>query len=375
MYGAESVILQLMAAGRAVGDESTVAIFDNRSAPNEEFATAAERAGVRVERVVCRGQVDRRVPGRIREVARAVRAEVVHAHGYKADLYSWAGLRGLGVGMGRVGLVSTCHNWLDDGRAVRLYGRLDRWVLRRFDGVVAVSGGVERRLLASGVERVVLIPNGIGVERFRAARDGEGEGALVGMVARLSAEKGVDIFLRAAARVRELVPGARFVVWGEGPERAALEALRAELGLDGVVAMPGRQDDVAGALGRMDVLVLASRFEGLPMTLLEGMASGRAVVATAVGEVPTVLEDCRTGRLVPSEDAEAMARAVAELLGDAAGRRTMGMAAREVVERRFSAAAMARRYGAVYQQTLVPRMHASEARTAGERAGSRRGQA
>ncbi len=343
MYGAESVILQLLATG---GDGSAVAIFDNRSAPNEEFAAAAGRAGVRVERVVCRGQVDRTVPGQIREVARVVGAEVVHAHGYKADLYSWVGLRGMGAGMGRVGLVSTCHNWLDDGAAVRVYGRLDRMVLRRFDGVVAVSGGVERRLRGSGVERVTVIPNGIGVERFAA--EGTGDGVTVGMLTRLSAEKGVDVFLRAAARVWAAVPAARFVVWGEGPERGALEGLRAELGLNEVVAMPGRQEDVAGALRAMEVLVLASRFEGLPMTLLEGMASGRAVVATAVGEVPTVLDEGRTGHLVPSEDAEAMAGAVVGLLRDETGRRAMGAAARAEVEQRFSAAEMARRYGAVY---------------------------
>ncbi len=355
MYGAEAVILQLMAAGSAAGEESAVAIFDNRSAPNEEFAEAAGRAGVRMERVVCRGQVDRAVPGRIRELARGMEADVVHAHGYKADLYSWVGLRGVGAGMGRVGLVSTCHNWLDDGAAVRVYGWLDRTVLRRFDGVVAVSDGIERRLRGSGVERVTVIPNGIAVERFAGARAGVGEGMFVGMLARLSAEKGVDVFLRAAARVRAEVPGARFVVWGEGPERGALERLRGELGLAEVVAMPGRQEDVAGALRAMDVLVMASRFEGLPMTLLEGMASGRAVVATAVGEIPAVLEEGRTGRLVRTEDAEGMAAAVVELLRDGEGRRAMGTAAQAEVERRFSAAEMRRRYRAVYERAVAAR--------------------
>lgn len=361
MYGAEAVILQLMHAGAAAGDESAVAIFDNRAAPNEEFATAARRAGVRVERVVCRGQVDRAVPGRIREVACGMQAHVVHAHGYKADLYCWAGLRVERAGreMGDVGLVSTCHNWLDDGAAVRLYGRLDRWGLRRFDAVVAVSGEIERRLSGSGVPeaRITVIPNGIAVERFAgaAAGKGAGPGLRVGMLSRLSPEKGVDVFLRAAARVRTRVPGVRFVVYGEGPERVRLEGLRREIGMDDVLEMPGSQEDVAGALAGLDVLVMASRFEGLPMALLEGMASARAVVATAVGEIPTVLKDGRTGRLVRSEDVDGMGTAVTELLGDVEARRAMGMAARAEVGRRFSAEEMARRYREVYGRAMRPR--------------------
>ncbi len=352
MYGAEAVILQLMRAGAEGGDESAVAIFDNRSAPNEEFAEAAGRAGVRVERVVCEGQMDRRVPGRIWGLARGMGAEVVHAHGYKADLYTWAGLRG-----GGVALVSTCHTWYDNGLAVRVYGALDRGVLRDFDGVVAVSEEVRERLLRAGVraERTALIANGLEVGPYAgmAAGVGRGETPVVGLGARLAREKGVDVFLRMAAGVRAERPEARFAVWGEGPERASLERLRGELGLENVVAMPGRREDMVEALEEMDVWVSASRQEGLPMALLEAMAAGRAVVATAVGEVPGVVEDGRTGYLVGSEDVEGMVRRVEELLGDEGRRRAMGEAARSEVRGRFGAEAMMRRYRAVYEGAMA----------------------
>ncbi len=355
MYGAEAVILQL--AGTMTrwgpGDESTLGIFDNRANPNEEFRLVAVRAGLNVEPIVCRGQVDRTVPARIRAVAEATGADVVHAHGYKADLYCWAGLRGRGVP-----LVSTCHTWYDNGPALRVYGVLDRAVLRGFAGVVAVSAEVRERLLAAGVaaERISLIPNGIDPKPYAAAAPGSGEGGggpVVGLVGRLAPEKGVDVFVRAAALVRARLPEARFVVYGEGPGRGALEALVLELGIGEAVALSGRQENMPAAFASMDVMVSASRQEGLPMALLEGMASGRAIVATAVGEVPTVLAHERTGVLVGSEDVAAMAAAIEDLLRRPERRRVLGEAARQEVQERFSAEAMTGRYREVYATAIA----------------------
>ena len=353
MYGAEAVILQLARTMARAGDESVLGIFDNLAQPNDEFLRAAARAGVRAEAVVCRGQLDLSVPKRIRALAKKCGADVVHAHGYKADLYAWAGLRGRGVP-----LVSTCHTWYDNGMALRMYGALDRAALRGFAGVVAVSAEVRARLLAAGVaaERIAVIANGIDTEPFAAATAGEGLGdgvCRVGLVGRLAPEKGVDLFARAAALVRARVPGVRFVVYGEGPERAVLEGLIGELGLGGEFVLAGRREEMAGAFAEMDVMVSASRQEGLPIALLEGMASGRAMVATEVGEVPAVLEDGRTGMLVEAGDVEGLATAIVGLLRDTARRRAIGMAARAVVRERFSADAMLARYREVYGAAIA----------------------
>ena len=183
MYGAEAVILQLARTMARVGDESVLGIFDNLAQPNDEFQRAAARAGVQAAAIVCQGQLDFGVPRRIRELARGLGADVVHAHGYKADLYCWAGLRGCGVP-----LVSTCHTWYDNGLALRVYGALDRAVLRGFARVVAVSGEVRERLLGAGCaggaggvdserDRYGRVCGGGGGSGFRRGADGGAGGA------------------------------------------------------------------------------------------------------------------------------------------------------------------------------------------------------
>lgn len=363
MYGAEAVILQLARTMARAGDACVLGIFDNLAQPNDEFQQAAARAGVRAESILCRGQLDVAVPGRIRALAERCGADVVHAHGYKADLYAWAALRDAWAGVRGVPLVSTCHTWYDNGVALKVYGLLDRAVLRGFAGVVAVSAEVRVRLLGAGVlaERVTLIANGVDEEPFASAVLGEGlgDGVLrVGLVGRLAPEKGIDLFARAAVLVREQMPGVRFVVFGEGPERAALEGLIRELGLKGEFVLAGRRDDMAVAFTEMDVMVSASRQEGLPIALLEGMASGRAIVATAVGEVPAVLEGGRTGLLVEAGDVEGLAAATVLLLKDPGRRRGMGAAARDEVRTRFSADAMTARYREVYERAITLRVRA-----------------
>ena len=113
--------------------------------------------------------------------------------------------------------------------------------------------------------------------------------AIVGLVGRLSIEKGVDIFLRAAARVLAELPSTKFVVVGEGPDRDKLESLIDDLKIRESVSMLGRRDDMPSVYASFDIMVSASRQEGLPIAILEGMASRLPLVATAVGEVPTLV--------------------------------------------------------------------------------------
>ncbi len=173
--------------------------------------------------------------------------------------------------------------------------------------VVAVSDEVKQRLLKAGVreDKIHLVRNGIDLRPFDNAQPSLRSGpqanrpAIVGLVGRLSIEKGVDIFLRAAARVLAELPSTKFVVVGEGPDRDKLESLIDDLKIRGSVSMLGRRDDMPSVYASLDIMVSASRQEGLPIAILEGMASRLPLVATAVGEVPTVVLDGRTGVLLP----------------------------------------------------------------------------
>src|SRR5882757_1594451 len=351
MYGAEAVILNLSRFLNAGPHRSMVGVFSNSSAPNHQLHERAVKEGIESYLIPCNGQVDRTTIANIRELAVRTGADVVHSHGYKADIYVYLALRGSGIPF-----VSTCHTWYDNDLSVFFYGVADRFVLRKYARVVAVSDEVRMRLLKAGVreEKVDLVRNGIDLRPFDnvipslRAVSAPDRTLIVGLIGRLSWEKGIDIFLRAAARVVAELPNARFVVVGEGLDRDKLELLIDELQIRKNVSMLGRREDMPSIYASLDVIVSSSRQEGLPMAILEGMASGLPLVATAVGEVPTVVTDGRTGVLVPSEDADSLAAKIVDLLQDSEKRLRLGAAAKQLMKEEYSAERMTADYLCVY---------------------------
>ncbi len=357
MYGAEAVILNLSRTLHELEDEeqaghsSELAVFTSAAQPNHELYAAARREGVLTHPIACEGQLDRSVPAALRALAPRLCADIVHAHGYKADLYCWAAFRKTAVP-----LVSTCHTWYDNDLAVRLYGSLDRAALRAFDGVVAVSEEVRERLLSAGVHaaKVRVISNGIDLRPFSGRRSVErSAGPLrVGLVGRLAPEKGCDLFVRAAAQVLAHLPEVHFLIAGDGSERERLEGLIAELGLGKKVTLAGRCDDMPAWYQSLDLLVSSSRQEGLPIALLEAMASALPIVATKAGEVRTLVVDDVTGKLVEVGDVPGLAEAILELLRNSSLRRSLGAAGRERVASRYSAKQMTAEYLSFYQDVV-----------------------
>lgn len=356
MYGAEAVILNMSGVLNAGQEhESILGVFENSASPNLALHEAALQARIESHLIPCRGQFDRSVPAKIRGLVQQTGADVVHTHGYKPDVYAWLALRHTSTP-----LVSTCHTWYDNDLAVRAYGALDRWVLRSFSAVVAVSDEVRGRLLRAGVrsQRIHLIRNGIDMRPFSGAvaqreqRHESGDAFRVGLVGRLAPEKGVDVFLRAASEVLVEYPATQFVVVGDGPDRATLEQLRTSLGLENNFLLAGQRGNMPDFYASVDLLVSASRKEGLPMALLEGMASGLPIVATAVGQVPQVIDSDTVGRIVPPEDPAALAGVIKELVRDFALRQRLGAAAQARIATDFSADRMTADYLRVYQQAI-----------------------
>ncbi len=358
MYGAEAVILNLLATLELQGHTGVLGIFSNSANPNLQLHEFAQQKGFQSHLIPCRGQLDTSVPASIRALIRETAADVVHAHGYKADLYTYLALRRSGTPF-----VSTCHNWLDDDLFVRAYGMLDRWSLRHFDAVIAVSEEVRQRLVRSGVpaDAVHLIRNGIDLRPFDTAvpslrnQTEPVDQLQVGWIGRLSREKGPDLFVRAAARVLPEFPGAGFILIGDGPDRIELEHLLEELGIAAQVRLEGRRTDMPEVYASFDMLVSSSRREGLPMAILEGMAAGRPWVATSVGDVPTVVQNGVTGMVVPPEDLPQLADAILTLLRSKQQREQFGTEARALVEREFSAERMSSEYLRIYSRALARR--------------------
>jgi glycosyltransferase involved in cell wall biosynthesis len=290
----------------------------------------------------------------MRALVRDIRPDVVHAHGYKADVYAFAALRKTGTP-----LVSTCHTWYDNDLATRLYGAIDRRALRGFNAVVAVSTDVEARLLEAGLHpaRIRIIMNGVDTGPFDEIADrrcysgSSGPRLRIGLIGRLAPEKGVDIFLSAAAKVLEHAD-VDFVIAGDGPERTSLQAHINSLHLGQRVRLLGQVQAMPAFLGGLDILASASRQEGLPMALLEGMASGLPIAATAVGTVPGVVLHQQTGLLVPPENADALAEALLALVQSAKMREDLGRNARSLMLRDFSAERMTDDYLSMYREAI-----------------------
>jgi len=175
----------------------------------------------------------------------------------------------------------------------------------------------------------VVVPLGIDLDRLAVERRPEG---IVGTVARLVEQKGIDTLIAAVPRVLESHPSTRFVVVGEGPLRASLEEAAAGL----PVELLGERDDVPEQLARFDVFALASRFEGLCLAVIEAQAAGVPVVATPVGGIVETVVDGETGLTIPVDDPAALAGAIVRLLDDRPLADRLAAEARERVRARFS---------------------------------------
>jgi len=236
--------------------------------------------------------------------------------------------------------------------------RVSRWAHRRAKRVIAVSTPIERRLIErEGVppHLVTRIPNAVippSDVPAGALPDGWLEGPLVGVVARLQPEKGVANFLKAAARVSENFPRTRFLVVGDGPLRGELLDLAEHLGVSERVRFLGYRSDSRALMELMDLLVVPSLTEGSPLIVLEAMAAGVPVVASAVGGIPDQVRHGREGMLVPPDDPDALVEALGALLRDPAYARRLGEAGRRRTENEFSHETMVRRIEGVYRATL-----------------------
>lgn len=350
MYGAEAVILNLSRALNESHHSSVIGVFANSSNPNFQLHEAAAKENISSELIPCSGLIDKTTVAAIRALAMRTGAQVVHAHGYKADVYVYLALRSESIPF-----ISTCHSWLNSDVVAMLYGLLDRLVLRKYAAVVAVSDELKLKLYRAGIkkDKVHFVRNGIDLRPFTNAMPSlrkSKSGLTVGWIARLSREKGSDIFLKAVVKVLAIYPETQFVMVGDGPDRSMLEQLVGELGIKDSVSLIGRREDMPSVYASLDIMVSSSRQEGLPMAILEGMGSKLPVVATMVGNVPNVIQDGVNGLLVPSEDVKSLAEGIIRLLEDEELRRRLGSEARRRVESEFSADRLAEAYMKIYNE-------------------------
>ncbi len=281
-------------------------------------------------------KLDLRVLGRLTRLMRRRQIDAVVTVG-AGDKMFWGRLAARLANVPVVVAALHSTGWPD------VVGRLNRWLTPLTDAFIAVAEPHGRYLIEQErfpADRVHVIPNGIDVDRFRPRAPDESlrrqlrlpAGAPVaGIVAAIRPEKNHELFLRVAARVRSQIPNAHFLIVGDGACRARLEQLTDELQLAGSVHFLGIRPDVAELLSLMDVVLLTSRVEANPVSVLEALAVGKPVVATRVGSVAEMVLDGETGYLVEPGHAAAMAEHVVALFRAPHLARSLGAAGREHV--------------------------------------------
>ncbi len=323
----------------------------------ERFREAADRVTVYPKRRAWDAGLIRRVAGLIREE----RIDLVQTTLFYADV--------IGAAASRLTGVKAVVSW---EAVTQPYGPLHlaayRLASKWFSLSVAVSEAIRRQVSEERrvpVSKTRAILYGVDTDRFRpmpagAGRRGRGlgltdKGTVFGVIARLTEQKGHRFLLEAASAALRRRPDLQFVFAGDGPLRESLEAQARSLGIGDRVRFLGFRDDVPALLAAFDVFVLPSLYEGLPNAVLEAMACGRPVVATAVDGTPEVVEDGVTGLLVPPRDPARLSEALLKLAGNARLRKRMGREARRRAVGGHGVDRQVDAFHALYQELLLSR--------------------
>lgn len=347
-----------------------VASFTSLNENRNEFANRVRETGIPYLPLPETRRVNLSHLGMIREYVRRERISILHLHGYRTDALGYIATRGLPVA-----IVTTHHGWIRNSSRQHLLTRVALQLCRLFHGVELVSEQM-RAALPSGLrssDRVSVVRNGIVLDDYvtRGRRDDvrralgiEQDAPLLGVIGRLSIEKGCFEMLDVFRRVLERLAAARLVFVGEGPLKAEMEQRVHDGGLSTAVRFVTHQREVQPYFEAIDMLVSPSRSEGLSNVILEALALRRPVVATQVGGNAEIIEDGVSGLLVKSGDIAGLADAIVRVLADPAlaERLTTGgfdrvlhefaFTARMRAEERFYEAALGRA-GLLANQSLV----------------------
>ena len=370
LYGAEMVLLNLVAEQIKQGLEPIIASIGEKGIEEKPLETEAIRRGFRVEKF-------RMTPGpnylgalKILKFARKENVDILHSHGYKGNI-----LFGLmPKKIRRVPMVTTIHGWTSTGNGfsrMRLYEWLDSKSLKFIDAVVLVSNAMKShpRLRYLNQSRVHVIHNGIPIpdSQFDNSTNQQlnnstnqrldqslinfcSHGFTIGSIGRLSIEKGYKYLIEALAILIKKGIDARLVIMGEGYERSCLENLTRELGLSEKVLLPGYIDKANLYIPFFDVFVISSLTEGLSITLLEAMQSRTPIVGSRVGGIPDVLDESRAGLLVNPSSPDAIADAVFRIYDDGRLAKALVYNAYERVYNDFGMEGMTLAYLKVYER-------------------------
>jgi len=368
---AQTFITSVAGYLRARGYDVAVACSGDEATDGPDLSVDREVAGcplyfVTIPRTI-RPFQDLRAVWHLYRLMRRLRPDIVHTQTSKAGivgrLAAW--LAGTPV------IIHTAHAFPFHpylSAPVRwAYVLLERWAARMTDLIMVDTesvraDGLQHRIVQDPT-KLVTVPMGIDLKKFSPSPRGpdnlrrtlgfDAKDLVVGTVARLVPDKGLECFLQMAARIWANRSDTQFLIVGDGPLRPELERLADELGIRAKVIFTGHRTDVPALMDAMDLFVLPTLREGFGVVFAEAMAMGKATVGSRIGPVAEVVEDGITGYLVPPDSPGEFARRALELLGDEAKRRAFGRAGRQRVEKYFDAVRMCETIEQQYRRLLT----------------------
>lgn len=270
----------------------------------------AERFGCPIHSFSEIGPLDPRIPLQLLKLCKKLNVSIWHGHDYKSNLLGLLLRR-----YHRMKLITTAHGWVHPTLRGRLYQAIDRWCLKRYDKVIAVSSALYERCIMIGVpkERLTTIHNAIDIKEWSRIRPSfiaksrlniNSDTIMMATVGRLNHEKGIDRILKQLPAIAQRVPALRYFIIGDGSLREKLEKQAMELGVSDIVKFRGWCRPMQSWYEAMDLMLLPSRTEGLPNVVLEAMAMGVPVAATNVGGTIDLLDNGRCGIVLPNASEE-----------------------------------------------------------------------
>lgn len=354
VYGAERVIINLAREMRSDGNYFPVigCIAQDAEKP-VDLVELARSLGIEAHSIEIRNALVWRDLFRARRQVRALNIDIIHTHGYKPAVFAYLMRKLTGIR-----LVATCHLWFVDKDApwkMRMMIAIEKMLYRHYPAVVAVSDDILGILVESGAkrERLSLIRNGVALSDYQPSTGSSNSGTIqVLNVARLTQQKAQRDLITAAAAIASTRRDILVSIVGEGELRESLQRQIDELGVGDVVRLLGFRADVADLLQQADIFVLPSVDEGMPVSLLEAVASRVPVIVTPVGDVPKLIRDGDTGMIVQPQEPQALAAALVRLADDGVLRTELAERAWKFLRATYSSQQMFEEYQRIYEGVM-----------------------
>lgn len=352
----------LLVAEKANPNKFNVSIMYMRGAQDKDFKIAqwAREKGLAIYEVLEHGKFDIDNLRQINKIINRNHIDIYHARDYKTCVIGFL----LGLINPRLKLVFTAHGWVASGTKMQFYTWLNLFSLKRYHRIIAVSEATKQIMVDSGIgaHKIDLVYNAIDANLWhrdtikssiRAELNISDTAKVVGVVGRLSYEKGIETTLEVARKVLTVIPYTHFILVGDGPARLIIEKIINETGLAGNVHLIGFRKDTLNIYAGLDLFLSTSLTEGTPNTVLEAMAMEVPVVHTAVGGVPEIIADGIDGILCAVGDVTGISSAVLSVLNDEDRARQLRTSGRQTACTRFSFNARMRTIESIYEQVTA----------------------